>query len=453
MSKKSKDSNQAAEPERRTVRGVSLETERRTGEVASVPVDDSLPSVSSSQGTPLSNTVPNNSIHDYFKLLRWGVDSLYLSYPGELFAEIDDKLKELKQIAQSSEPHEQAQAQYPIDGHLFEVKDKGTRFFPYILEDNAFRIQFSRSRSMPFAYVKISSEYLTHVGSVAAEKTLRLILDQFGVIHESANVSRIDLFVDFVSSVDMESWDRHAWVTRASAINAYSVERDFSGWVIGAGSVISCRLYDKTLEIEKQSKKYYLHKLWNKAGWNEHDKVWRLEFQLKREVLTQKGLHKLHDVLNHLDGIWSYSTTEWLRLTLPNLEDKTRTRWPVHPLWGYLTSVDWNTNDSPLSSRFNTARVPGDKWLFNNGLSTLISFMAREGIQDFDTGLHAFKHSLYDHHERKSFYLGLPFDDYINEKVAIKARQFNSILNRQVEAEEQAEINRSAAEYRKQSDG
>ncbi len=79
--------------------------------------------------------------------------------------------------------------------------------------------------------------------------------------------------------------------------------------------------------------------------------------------------------------------------------------------------------------------------------------MARERIRDFDTGLNAFKDSLYDHHERKSFYLGLPFDDYINEKVAIKARQFNSILNRQVEAEEQAELNRSAAEYRKQSDG
>ncbi len=289
---------QAAEPERRTVRGASRETARRTGKVAPVAVDDLSPSVLSSQGTTPSNTVPNNSIPNYFKLLRWGVDSLYLSYPGELFSEIDSKLKVLKQVAQSSEPYEQAQAQYPIDDHIFEVKDKGTRFFPYILEDNAFRIQFSRSRSMPFAYVKITSEYLTHVGSVAAEKALRLILGQFGVIHESANVSRIDIFVDFVSSVDMESWDRHAWVTRASAINTYSIERDFSGWVIGAGSVISCRLYDKTLEIEKQSKKYYLHKLWNKAGWNEHDKVWRLEFQLKREVLTQKGLHKLHDVLN-----------------------------------------------------------------------------------------------------------------------------------------------------------
>ena len=61
--------------------------------------------------------------------------------------------------------------------------------------------------------------------------------------------------------------------------------------------------------------------------------VWRLEFELKREVLTQKGLSKLYQVLNHLNGLWSYATTEWLRLTLPSDDDKTRSRWPIHPLW------------------------------------------------------------------------------------------------------------------------
>lgn len=453
MSKKSKVSNQAAETERRTMSGASREAVRRTGEVASVPVDDSSLPVSSFQDTMASNTVSNNCNTPYFKLLRFGVDSLYLSYPGELFSDVDDELKELKQIAQSSELHEQIKAQYPINDHIFEVKDKGARFFPYILEDNAFRIQFSRTRSMPFAYVKLSSEYLTHRYPAEAEKALSLILSQFGAINESANVSRIDLFVDFVSSVDMESWDRHAWVTRASAINAYSVERDFSGWVIGAGGVISCRLYDKTLEIEKQSKKFYLHKLWKKAGWNGHDKVWRLEFQLKREVLTQKGLPKLHEVLNHLSGIWSYATTEWLRLTLPNLEDQTRSRWPIHPLWLYLSSVDWQTNDSPLLARFNAARIPGNEKLFSIGLSSLISFMAREGIWDFDKGFAYYKLALCQHYDEKCFNLGLSFDDFIREKVAIKARQFNSILNRQIDAEEKAKLDRKAAEYRRTSEG
>ncbi|MFH2211587.1 MAG: replication initiation factor [Pseudomonadota bacterium] len=401
------------------------------------------------KGTPLSNTVPNNSNTEYFKALRWGVDSLYLSYPGEIFPEADAKLKELKKTAQSPEDHEKVLAQYPIDGHIFEVKDKGTRFFQYILEDNAFRIQLSHSKSMPLAYVKISSEYLTHVGPVDAEKALLRVLEHFGTINESANVSRIDLFVDFISSVDMESWDRHAWVTRASGINSYSVDGAFSGWVIGPGGVISCRLYDKTLEIEQKSKKYYLHDLWKAAGWNGTDKVWRLEFEINREVVTQKGLSKLYQVLANLNGLWSYATTEWLRLTLPNPDDKTRSRWPIHPLWGYLSSVDWETNGGPLSSRFSAARVPGDDKLFSMGLSTLISYMAREGITDLYAGHEAFITALYNYHEGKSHFLGLPFDDYIAEKVAIKGRQFNSILNGMTSSETQDQVE----QYRKLSDG
>lgn len=442
---------EAAEPTQKTTS--FSEEDRCEGEVERDLTDALHQSELSLQGTLPSNTVPNNCNSEYFKLLRFGVDSLYLSYPGELLPVVDDKLKELKQIAQSPEPFEQVKAQYPINGHIFEVKDKGARLFPYILEDNAFRIQLARSQSVPLAYVKISSEYLTHAGAVVAEKALEAILNQFGVVHESANVSRIDLFVDFVSSENMESWNRHSWVTRASAINAYSIERAFSGWVIGAGGVISCRLYDKTLEIEKQSKKFYLHELWKKAGWNGKDKVWRLEFQLNREVLTQKGLGKLTEVLDNLNGIWSYATTEWLRLTLPNGDDQTRSRWPIHPLWGYLSSIDWETNGGPLSSRFSAARVPGNDWLCKIGLSTLISLMACKGIKDFDSGIRAFKDALYVYHERKSFYLGLTFDDYIQEKVTIKARQFNTILNRSIEAEEQASIDKDVAEYRKQSDG
>ena len=89
-------------------------------------------SESSPQGTPPSNTVPNNCNGEYFKLLRFGVDSLYLSYPGELLPEVDEELKELKQVAQSPELHEQALAQYPINEHIFEVKSSGKGFFPYV---------------------------------------------------------------------------------------------------------------------------------------------------------------------------------------------------------------------------------------------------------------------------------------------------------------------------------
>ena len=454
MSNETKVSSQSTEPKHRTTS--ECEAVRCRGEVDNTSTEVFQSLNVTSQGTPPSNTVPNNCNSDYFKLLRFGVDSLYLSYPGELFPEAEKKLADLKAIAQSAESYEQSCAQYPVENHLFEVKDKGARFFPYILEDNAFRIQLSRSHAMPLAYVKISSEYLTHVSPADAEMALRPVVNHFGAIHESANVSRIDLFVDFTSSVDMESWDRHAWVTRASSINMYTIERNFSGWVIGSGGLISCRLYDKTLEIEQKSKKYYLHELWKKTGWNGNDKVWRLEFELQREILTQKTLSKLSDVLKHLNGLWSYATTEWLRLALPNPEDQTRSRWPIHPLWGYLSSVDWETNDSPLSPRFNTARIPSDDKLFTMGLSPIISYMARENIHDWEVGTTAYINAMYDHLNDKCFSFQLPFKNFIKEKVAVKARLFNSILNNneaQSQAIERAEREKQAREYKKQSDG
>jgi hypothetical protein len=194
------------------------------------------------------------------------------------------------------------------------------------------------------------------------------------------------------------------------------------------GGIISARLYNKTLEIEK-SKKFYLHELWKASGWDGKSAVWRLEFELKREVLTQHDLFKFRNVLSNLNGLWSYCTTDWLRLTLPQEEDQTRSRWPVHPLWEYLSSVDWETPGGELTKRFSNAKLPADDKLFSLAFSMVINYMAREGIHDFYDGLRNFEAAMYSYHENKSNGLGLSFDGYVSERVSIKAREFCSLLN------------------------
>jgi len=47
-------------------------------------------------GTPSSNTVPSNDNTAKFKALRFGVDSLYLSYHGQLADDWNIKLDDLK---------------------------------------------------------------------------------------------------------------------------------------------------------------------------------------------------------------------------------------------------------------------------------------------------------------------------------------------------------------------
>lgn len=391
----------------------------------------------------------------YFQPLRWGVDTLYLSVYGELHAEADHVLKELKRLAQSGELNDQAKAQYPIGEHIFEVKDKGSKLYPYALEDGAFRIQLSRSKRMPWAYVKVSASYLASHSPQAAQVALLELMEPLGSITAAPTVGRLDLYVDFASGVDMESWDRQAWVTRADAVHQHAIGGDFTGWSIGLGGILSCRLYDKTKEIEV-SKKYFMLELWREAGWDGATPVWRLEFQFRREILSQLNLTTLNQVMGNLNGLWNYATTDWLRLTLPSVEDKTRSRWPIHPLWGYLSSVDWETDGGALLRHYSPKRLPNEEHLCMRGLSALVSFMASRGITDLYQGQDAFMSEVFHiYSDKAAQFLGLPFDDYIRERVAAKAREFNSMLNDPTLIDELGydEIERQARAYLRASGG
>lgn len=409
------------------------------------------PGAVSERDAALSNTASNkcNPEEINFIPLRWGADSLYLSYPGLLADTTARKLEALKKAAQSDLESDQLGAQYQVGEHLFEVKDKGSGLFSYILRDNAYRICLSRpkSGSVPMAYVQVSSGLLASYSPQRAESRLREILGQLGDI-EPARVSRLDMYVDFVASVDMESWDRQAWVTRAHQVHAYAVQGRFSGWAIGMGGVIAARLYDKTLEIETSGKDY-LKELWFKAGWDGISPVWRLEFEFKRELLTQKGLSGLPETLNHLGGLWAYATDEWLRLTLPSEEDQTRSRWPVHPLWACLASVDWGKGGGPLLDRFTTASAPTERHTLGRLHSSLTTLMALRGwftLNEAWTGLPSL---LDDYLFNRCMFEGAHPDKYVEEQVRLKARRFNLFLNEQ--APEPTETN--ARGYRRQSKG
>jgi hypothetical protein len=62
-------------------------------------------SLDGTKGASPSNTAPNNSKEEknkedqpFFQALRWGVDSLYVSYKGQLSLETQVLLKRLKEL-------------------------------------------------------------------------------------------------------------------------------------------------------------------------------------------------------------------------------------------------------------------------------------------------------------------------------------------------------------------
>ena len=344
-------------------------------------------------GAPLSNTAPANCIEvsSEPRILRFGVDSLYLSYQGTLAREWVGRLEGLKLAAQSLDDREQALAQARIREHLFEVLGRGRGRFAYVLRDNAFQVQLTgpESVSLPMAYAQVGSELLTAVGFEEGERRLRFVCNSLGRVLGEANLSRVDLFVDFLCDESIDSWPVGAWVTRAHKIDRHHVQRQFSGWSIGLGGVVGARLYDKTMEFEKSGKDY-LKPLWAAQGWQEGQTVWRLEFELKREALAEVGVRVISDLRSNLCGLWAYATGSWLRLTLPNPADATQTRWPTHPLWAGLSALDWGNPSAPSLARVRVERLPADEALFVNGLGGITSFMAREGITDLGEGFGEF---------------------------------------------------------------
>lgn len=408
------------------------------------------------QGASPSNTAPHNSntvLPDGFRLLRLAVDSLYLSYPGDLHPKVLSRLTELKNKAQSPHIEEQARAQYVVGNHIFEVKDKGAGMFPFVLDDNAYRIQFSRpGKKLPMAYVKVSAEYLAHKGPRPVQEELEVLLAEFGEISGRNMVSRIDLAADFSTPVVMDSWHRSAWVTRAVEIHSYAKDQEFTGWTIGMGGIIAARLYDKTKEISKSGKAWAMN-LWLPAGWEPGQSVWRLEFEFKRDYLKERGLSSLESVLVNLNGLWSYATTEWLRLTEPNPNDLTRARWPTHPLWIALAAVDWKTSGGVLLKRFSNARLPDEKRLYSTVFGSLASYMAIHQLDDKNVAIDGLLGKMHQHFQEVAYYQGLEVDELLIQRVAARSRLFNAGVNFQGEEPQEPEESEGVKAYRKASRG
>ncbi len=406
-------------------------------------------------GAPPSNTAPANCIDSSnTKILRVGIDSLYLSYPGDLTAESAIRLQAMKELAQSKDPQNNKLAQFSIGDHLFEVKDRGRSVYKYILRDHWYQIQLSGPYTdhTPLAYSQLSSEALTFEGPLGMEEDLRSVVSSLGIISGDATVSRVDLFVDFITDTDIEHIQERDWVTRARTFNYYSVQRIFSGLTIGLGGDISARLYDKTLELEKSGKEY-LKDIWSDLGWQPGQKVWRLEFQLKRNYLRQLNLRTFPELMDRLGSIWQYATSDWLRLTCPDPTDKTQSRWPLHPMWEALQKADWSTEHSCNRQSTPKGQPPSDRSLFVNGLSGLTSFMAREGITDAYSGAPAFFQAASDYHSSREHYTGLTYEQYIEQKVELKAKRYNSIHNQPPDDTLHPADEAVAKEYRRRSDG
>jgi hypothetical protein len=381
-----------------------------------------------SSGAPPSNTAPPNCIGDSTSILHTGIDSLYLSFQGRLHLPIAKELERLKLLAQSADEREKSKAVLHLGNHHFYVKPTGKGRFSFVLADNWFHIQLAAStaKSLPMAYVQISSEVITIGGLHNVLPELDHLISLIGECRFESAVSRADICVDFSTGVDFTQIQRLAWVSRSNAFHQYFDGKVLTGYVFGEGGDLSCRLYNKTKEIEK-SKKTYCHPIWSFNGWNEEQTIWRLEFQFRRTVLKDLRIHSVNDLQTNLDGLWEYCTKLWLKLTLPSKSDTTQSRWPLHPLWKHLQTVQWNHGNEPFESlsRVRKTRLPNNEFLYKNCLAGITSFMAIHSIESFDEAAKLYLQKAHEFHSHYAPSSQKTLNTYARDKAKEKARRYN----------------------------
>ncbi|MGH8560794.1 MAG: replication initiation factor [Nevskiales bacterium] len=375
-------------------------------------------------GSDPSNTDPATDNYPPPLVLRKGIDSLLVSVPGAISGEWDSHLCELKELAQSPDPSTRSLALVELFGLRFELKGTGSHHYKFVLLNNAYRIQLAgrNAKRLPLAYVQVSSDWLTQHGPRAALDQLLGLLRELGQVEGEAKVSRADLFVDFTAALRLNDWNEPAWICRARKISRHTEGEVCSGWTVGMGGDVGCRLYDKTLEIQKSGKDY-LKALWHQAGWNPPSPVYRLEFELKREALKAHGVDSLDELLGKLGGLWAYATQSWLRLALPG-PDENQSRWPIHPVWQVLSAIDWDGIPG-ASVPVRPDRAPSDERLYQSVMSVLSSYMAVRALDDPGEAFTRCLQETRSHYNGRGFLSDLTFDDQAQAKAAEKARLFN----------------------------
>ena len=76
-----------------------------------------------------------------------------------------------------------------------------------------------------------------------------------------------------------------------------------------------------------------------------------------------------------------------------------------------------------------TARNPTELRLITVVLGSLTSFMAMHNIDDRNEGIDALLGKLHEHYSIVASKNGLTFDEYLAQRVALKAREFNTGVN------------------------
>ena len=328
-----------------------------------------------------------------------GVDTIEFGididdYDKEFF-NILNKLEELKSVSQEKLKEEIIN----INGINFSVKRKGQGFYAYKIECKDFYICFMKHnmKNNSPVYVRFMSEFIWKYGFEECYSLFIKWFEEFKVEILGTRVSRLDICFD-TEEITININDKDKFVTRARKVDVHYIEEKqvinsehyigntFTGFVIGRGSPLSCRIYNKSLEIK--NKKEWFVTIWEQYNYNSNNDVWRIEFQARRKVLRELKIDSYEDIKDRLLETWAYYTQKWLILKDKNNSNVSRC--PISKKW-ILVQKGGNKYNSNPSIR-NVIKNGDVERLLNQCSGLLVSIAAIKNTSMNDTYLEVARH-------------------------------------------------------------
>ena len=326
------------------------------------------------------------------KVLASGIDSFNMAldiiWPDDIFFKILDMYKSEAQKFGSSYPFFISVPELD-DRVLFNVLPNGTKGYNWIISGNEYSVRFLNSvvpNSRPNAMVEIRSETIWRRGIREATNLILTALEKHNAEIVAVKPSRIDLCMDLY--IPSYEWDVDLFknmVSRSRSVNHYFKNNQLTGVHIGKGK-LSCRMYDKDLEIRTISKKLWMYEVWGLPEVPANKKVIRIEFQLLREAIKELGIETLYETLRVFDNIWGYCTQQWLKFE--SNPGKHHTQRKTLPWWETVQSSFQGVIESTPAIRAKAIRTD-QKQLASQILGLTTSYAATKptmGNDPFPTG-------------------------------------------------------------------
>jgi hypothetical protein len=271
------------------------------------------------------------------EFLGCGFDSLDLS----LYVEWQRDIAELHREFEAAKQRASGTKGIPFghDGACL-MQASGKARFAWHFEFPEFHLFVSRLPEpvgeTPNAYVSLNSRTLWTLGVPGSLDLVIARVACLGAGVERAKPSRCDLAADYfipggLHYEELVSRRCPQHLKHESISSGDSLET----WYFGSRQApVRVRVYNKGREILHRGDKLWFKDVWERES---VDDVWRVEYQVRREVLHRYKIDSIEDLQSNACGLWEYLTNDWF--SLREQDNGHTTRRTVSPWWRHVQSV------------------------------------------------------------------------------------------------------------------